>query len=103
MAGNPVMLTALAVVHWNERRLPEGRADLYESIVVWLARAREQREGRQKADICLQWLGWLALEMQLVKGGRVAQAGRSRAAQLLADRTAATGQRSQVEYGPSFR
>ena len=28
MARNPVMLTALAVVHWNERRLPEQRADL---------------------------------------------------------------------------
>jgi hypothetical protein len=25
MASNPVMLTALAVVHWNERRLPEQR------------------------------------------------------------------------------
>src|SRR5947207_9220662 len=31
MVRNPVMLTALAVVHWNERRLPEQRADLYES------------------------------------------------------------------------
>ena len=25
MARNPVMLTALAVVHWNERRIPEQR------------------------------------------------------------------------------
>ena len=45
MARNPVMLTALAVVHWNERRLPEQRADLYESILTWLARSREQRPG----------------------------------------------------------
>ena len=43
MARNPVMLTALAVVHWNERRLPEQRADLYESIITWLSRSREQR------------------------------------------------------------
>ncbi len=47
MARNPVMLTALAVVHWNERRLPEQRADLYESILNWLARSREQRSGRE--------------------------------------------------------
>jgi len=46
MARNPVMLTALAVVHWNERRLPEQRAELYNSIITWLARSREQRQGR---------------------------------------------------------
>jgi predicted NACHT family NTPase len=28
MVRNPVMLTALAVVHWNEQRLPEQRAAL---------------------------------------------------------------------------
>jgi hypothetical protein len=46
MVRNPVMLTALAVVHWNERRLPEQRAELYESIITWLSRSREQRPGR---------------------------------------------------------
>jgi predicted NACHT family NTPase len=40
MARNPVMLTALAVLHWNQKRLPEQRAELYESILVWLARTR---------------------------------------------------------------
>ena len=50
MARNPVMLTALAVVHWNERRLPEQRADLYDSIITWLSRSREQRPGRATAD-----------------------------------------------------
>src|SRR5262245_40248187 len=34
LTRNPVMLTALAVVHWNERRLPEQRADLYQSIIA---------------------------------------------------------------------
>ena len=42
MARSPVMLTALAVVHWNERRLPEQRADLFESILTW-------RRGRAKS------------------------------------------------------
>ena len=49
MARNPVMLTALAVVHWNERRLPEQRADLYESILNWLAvHARSVRAGNRR-------------------------------------------------------
>ena len=29
LAANPVMLTCLCVVHWNEGDLPEGRARLY--------------------------------------------------------------------------
>ncbi len=86
MARNPVMLTALAVVHWNERRLPEQRADLYESIVLWLARSREQRSGRTPASVCLEWLGFLALEMQTVPGGRKTQVGKGVAADLLAGR-----------------
>jgi energy-coupling factor transporter ATP-binding protein EcfA2 len=64
MARNPVMLAALAVVHWNERRLPERRADLYESILIWLVRAREDRPGRASAERCLTFLQQLALAMQ---------------------------------------
>ena len=64
MARNPVMLTALAVVHWNERRLPEQRADLYESIIRWLSRAREQKPGREKAERAVVLLQELALAMQ---------------------------------------
>src|SRR5262249_6972170 len=56
MARNPVVLTALAVVHWNERRLPEQRADLYKSVLNWLARSREKRAGREPAERCLALL-----------------------------------------------
>lgn len=83
MARNPVMLTALAVVHWNERRLPEQRADLYESILGWLARARE-KPGRERAERCLTLLGHLALGMQLQARGRVRQIGTRHAAELIA-------------------
>jgi len=69
MARNPVMLTALAVVHWNERRLPEQRADLFNSIITWLARSREQRKGRATADETVVLLQELALAMQADKGG----------------------------------
>jgi hypothetical protein len=70
MARIPVMLTALAAVHWNQRRLPEQRADLYESIITWLLRSREQSEGRASADRCMTLLANLALAMQSHDKGR---------------------------------
>src|ERR1022692_1139577 len=83
MARNPVMLTALAVVHWNERRLPEQRADLYESILNWLGRSREEGEGRDPAERCLERLQHLALGMQDQVGGRALQVSKGAAADML--------------------
>jgi formylglycine-generating enzyme required for sulfatase activity len=83
MARNPLMLTALAVVHWNERRLPEQRADLYKSILTWMARSHEQKPGRMKADRCLTLLQQLALAMQTAPEGRLKQIGKGRAASAL--------------------
>ena len=51
------------------RCLPEQRAELYESILVWLARARE-KAGRERAETCLRLLGQLALGMQTESRGR---------------------------------
>lgn len=73
MARNPVMLTALAVVHWNERRLPEQRAYLYDSIITWLSRSREQRPGRATAEQTVVLLQELALAMQADAAGRQRQ------------------------------
>ncbi len=64
MARNPVMLTALAVVHYNQTHLPEQRAALYDAILTWLARARKDMPGREKPDRCLELLSELALQMQ---------------------------------------
>ena len=86
MARNPVMLTALAVVHWNERRLPEQRADLYESILMWLARAREKRPGRQSAERCLTLLQQLAPAMQDHPKGRQVEEEKGWAEDVLAPR-----------------
>jgi len=44
------MLTALAVLHWNERCLPEQRSELYQSILGWLARSCEARPGRASPE-----------------------------------------------------
>ena len=84
MARNPVMLTALAVVHWHEKRLPEQRADLYESIITWLSRSRKRGEGRLSADICVNRLQELALAMQNHEEGRQVQVPRRWAAEQIA-------------------
>ncbi len=84
MARNPVMLTALAVVHWNERRLPEQRADLYHSIITWLSRSRELRPGRETADRTAVLLSELALAMQNHPEERKTQVPRHWAAEQIA-------------------
>ncbi len=84
IARNPIMLTALAVMHWNERRLPEQRADLYDSIITWLSRSREQRPGRATADDTVVLLQELALVMQDDPEGRKTQVPKRWAAERLA-------------------
>ncbi|SPF32215.1 exported hypothetical protein [Candidatus Sulfopaludibacter sp. SbA4] len=45
LAKNPMMLTALAVLHFAEkRRLPEQRSELYKYILEWLAKRRAARK-----------------------------------------------------------
>ena len=101
MARTPVMLTALAVVHWNERRLPEQRADLYESIITWLLQSREYREGRASADRCRTLLASLALTMQS-HAGRQVQAPKRWAAEAFASRFRAESQEDRVREAEQF-
>jgi formylglycine-generating enzyme required for sulfatase activity len=86
MARNPVMLTAVAVLHWNEKRMPEQRADLYESILGWLSKSRGRRPARPNPERCLALLQELAWEMQTRPGGRLVQADREWAVSVLAPR-----------------
>ena len=102
MARNPVMLTALAVVHWNEHRLPEQRADLYESIILWLLRSREQRPGRASADRCATLLGNVALAMQSHRGGRQVQVSKRWAAEALAPRFRDLSEEEQIKEAEEF-
>jgi formylglycine-generating enzyme required for sulfatase activity len=83
VARNPVMLTALAVVHWNERRLPEQRAELYESVITWLSRSRENRPGREKPERTVTLLQEVALAMHNHKDGRQTQVPKRWAAEAL--------------------
>ena len=45
MAENPVMLTALACLKFSRTRLPEQRSELYDSVLEWLAKARQAKTG----------------------------------------------------------
>jgi hypothetical protein len=94
MTRNPVMLTALAVVHWNEKRIPEQRADLYDSILTWLSRQREKRPGREKAERCITLLSELAFAMHNHPRGRQVRVDAQWAAKALA---AQFGHASEVE------
>ena len=91
MASSPMMLTALAVIHWNEKRLPDDRAELYATILKWMARSRETRPGRASADRCLELLRQLAFGMQTRPEGRLKKAERSEAREILAPELGARG------------
>ena len=103
MARNPVMLTALAVVHWHEKRLPEQRADLYDSIIIWLSRARDRKEGRLAPETCVKHLWELALAMQDHPEGRQVQVARHWAAeQIAAGWPKALSQQQRIERAEQF-
>lgn len=102
MARNPVMLTALAVVHWNEKRLPEQRADLYESILRWLARSRESKKGRPSAERALALLQNLALAMHDHARGRQVQVRRHWAASILGNRFREVPKEDRIEAAEGF-
>lgn len=84
MAGNAVMLTALAVLQHNGQRLPEYRVDLYGSILGWLAAARKHKDGRPGPKECLEYMRKLALGMQDAPGGRLVQINKRPAAERFA-------------------
>jgi len=65
LAKNPMMLTALAVLHFAEKaRLPEQRSELYKYILEWLAKVRAARrhDGKGYRDF-LAKMRLLAMEM----------------------------------------
>ena len=52
LADNPLLLTVIAVVHWNRRILPQQRAELYEECVKVLLGQRDvAREGEAAREL----------------------------------------------------
>lgn len=68
MARSPLMLTAIAVIYWNDKRLPDHRAALYSAVVNWLAVVRV-RPG-VNTDEYLRRFSTLAFAMQADPAGR---------------------------------
>jgi formylglycine-generating enzyme required for sulfatase activity len=97
MAKTPVMLTALAVIHWNEKRLPEQRAELYESVLTWLFRSRAEKEGRKR-----KLLQKLALAMFMDPDGRQRQVGLRWAAERLQSEFKPDGEDNEAEQAEKF-
>jgi calcineurin-like phosphoesterase family protein len=74
LAANPVMLTCLCVVHWNEGHLPEGRSRVYRSVLRWLIAARTDLRIKEEFTDRFAWNAFarLALAMVNAKEGKKA-------------------------------
>ncbi|MFN7964059.1 MAG: SUMF1/EgtB/PvdO family nonheme iron enzyme [Thermoanaerobaculia bacterium] len=87
LAANPVMLTCLCVVHWNnQRRLPEGRSQVYQAVVGWLVGARSEQRAQLGVPNVLarQALSHLALGMRGEGEAKLRQLGLEEAAAAVA-------------------
>jgi len=49
LAVNPLLLTVISIVHWNRKRLPEQRTDLYDECVDVLLGQRKEAEKALRA------------------------------------------------------
>lgn len=86
MARNPLMLSALAVVHYNDGKLPQQRAALYECILGWLASTRDEKrkeQNRVSPERMLELCGYLAYTMQHHKQRYETRLGRGAAQEIL--------------------
>ncbi|HPQ72143.1 MAG TPA: SUMF1/EgtB/PvdO family nonheme iron enzyme [bacterium] len=72
LAGNPVMLTCLCVVHWNEQHLPQGKANLLAAVLRWLLSAREAKRSERgdNGEFVNEAFKRLAYEMSNNKKGK---------------------------------
>ncbi|MFH2001058.1 MAG: SUMF1/EgtB/PvdO family nonheme iron enzyme, partial [Planctomycetota bacterium] len=71
LASNPIMLTCLCVVHWNETHLPEGRSRVYRAVLRWLIASRHNQRAAGFADRFAQrGLARIALGMMVAPEGR---------------------------------
>jgi len=74
LATNPVMLTCLCVIHWNEGHLPEGRSRVYRAVLRWLIAARTDLRTQEGFTDRFAWNAFarLALAMVNAKKGKKA-------------------------------
>jgi hypothetical protein len=72
LAANPVMLTCLCVVHWNQGHLAQGRSQVYRAVLRWLIAARTKLREAERFTDRFAWsaLAQLALAMMTGKKGK---------------------------------
>lgn len=97
LARNPMMLTSIVVVHWNEKRLPEGKANLYEAVINWLIKARNELPHRQDAKMTRKIYQHLALAMFEHPTGRRTKVGYRWAAEKIAQFLSKKSQAAEQE------
>ncbi len=66
LAANPVMLTCLCVVHWNEGQLPEARSRVYRSVLRWLIVARGGLRQAEGFSDLFAWQGFARLALTMM-------------------------------------
>ena len=97
LAKNPMMLTALAVLHFAEKKkLPEQRSELYKYILEWLAKSRASRKrdgGTWQAFLFKMRL--LAMRMSTGTDEMRAEIGRDEAVDVLEDDFRESGDRER--------
>lgn len=85
LASNPVILTAMVIVHWNQKVLPECRTEIYEAIVEWLLSSRQYGKAEEYSQLTKrQCYQLLALKMFESPEGRLTEADIFWAAEIIA-------------------
>ena len=103
LAANPVMLTSLCVVHYNDGELPEARALVDWSVIHWLLRSREeQRQAALGLGAEFAFRTFAQLALALMESGKKAVFELSEAAALAApaferERPGLTAKKRQTE------
>jgi hypothetical protein len=67
LASNPVMLTCLCVVHWNEGRLPDGRAPVYNAVLRWLIATRSEQRRKAGFSDPFAWQAFSLLGLAMME------------------------------------
>ncbi|MBF0185256.1 MAG: SUMF1/EgtB/PvdO family nonheme iron enzyme [Magnetococcales bacterium] len=70
LAANPVMLTCLCVVHWNEGKLPEGRGRVYQAVLRWLIAARSALRDQAGYPDRFAQEAFAALALAMMRGSK---------------------------------
>jgi len=68
LAQNPMMLTCLCVLHWNDFELPHGRAGVYEAILAWLLKARRAQREKERFPQAFAEYAFPALAYSMMTG-----------------------------------